>query len=255
MYVGVGLGQRLSYLALLVRGLPRGIGVPPGRWGLAVGSLWGQVHWRQRPQENLIITLLFLFVSFCSVVVVVVLLFNIFLFKKYLICFFIFFYINFLVFSYSLFWFDLLKIIFVYFLYVYLFSLLSFPVLFLVCFHFKVLLFDCSYFFFFVFFCHAAILAVSWLPGKSWSQYPGGGGMQKSRIWTCREVPPTPQPREIFVHGIKRFGIILIWLHQMPVGSSAGGSCQPTKNIGTLWHCPSHQQAACEVPTKPIHPS
>ena len=71
--MGVGLGQRLSCTNSThrPRGLPRGTGVPPGRWGLAVVHCGGRDTDGGGPRKILLL-LLFLFVSFCSVVVGVV---------------------------------------------------------------------------------------------------------------------------------------------------------------------------------------
>ena len=62
--MGVGPGQSVicSHSAhSRSRDLPRGIGGPPGEVGVGCGSLWGQGHWQLRPQQNIIITLIFLF--------------------------------------------------------------------------------------------------------------------------------------------------------------------------------------------------
>ena len=80
--MGVGLGQRLSCTHSThcwSRGLLRGIGVPPGRWGLAVVHCGGRNTDGRGPRKILLL-LLFLFVSFCSVVVGVVVYYLIFFF-------------------------------------------------------------------------------------------------------------------------------------------------------------------------------
>ena len=168
--MGVGPGQSLSWPHSAHSGstdLPRGIRRPPGEVGIGSGSLWEPGHWQRRPQENILITIiLFVLVSFCSVLGVVAFIIFYLLFKIFI---FIYFYFLIYIFLFFYFYFTFLLfhgfflvlcfylyflIVFMHIFFLHFFCLLSVFVLFVVFSFVSLVIIDCA---------HFLILLLSWI--------------------------------------------------------------------------------------------